>query len=389
MSAYFQMGHDSENLVGITDLEEFAGAILSPVNRAPHELRSFIPKARQLGVRDIILDPQFYFPRAARGKLGQHAYFPTDFDTNDYSSDSWWSDVLDKLVTEGQGLAVDAIATPVICPRLWDDKYWARCISTFSQLRGKLGGKTIRPVFTAFVNLNGLHNPDDVFRLASVISESSAADFLLILVTEIEPRREITDDAGLCGFMHLIHLLAQTGVVTVSYTSSDLVLFKAAGAANCATGKFINLRRFTSSRFDDSEQGGGQIPYWFEPNLLGFLRENDVLRLKRQRLDSMFADMGTGSIWTAHIEQNLAQSPPQAWLAESWRQYLSSFGKIEKRLAGMQDISTVAGWLKDAEARWKQLDERGIIMDEERNDGRWVRPWRQALQEFRLRIEAT
>jgi hypothetical protein len=167
--------------------------------------------------------------------------------------------------------------------------------------------------------------------------------------------------------MHLIYLLAQTGVVTVSYTSSDLILFKAAGAANCATGKFFNLRRFTSSRFDDSEQGGGQIPYWFEPNLLGFLRENDVLRLKRQRLDSMFADMGTGSIWTAHIGQNLAQSPPQAWLAESWRQYLSSFGKIEKRVAGIQDIPTVAGWLKDAEARWKQLDERGIIMDEERN----------------------
>jgi hypothetical protein len=387
MSAYFQMGHDSENLVGAVDLEEFAGAILSPVNRAPDDLRSFIPRARQVGVKDIILDPQFYFPRATRGKLGQHVYFPTDFDTNDYSSDSWWSDVVEALVTEGKELAVNAIATPVIFPRLWDDKYWARCISTFFQLKEKLGGETSRPVFTAFVNINSLHAPSEVFRLASIISESGAKDFLLILVTEVEPRREIVDDAGLSGFMHLIHLLAQTGVVTVSYTCSDLILYKAAGAANCATGKFFNLRRFTSSRFDDSEQGGGQIPYWFEPNLLGFLREADVLRLKRQGFDSMFADTGAASIWTAHIEQNLAQSPPEPWLRESWRQYLSSFGKIEKSVAGVQDIPGVAGWLKDTEARWKQIDERGIIMDEERNDGRWVRPWRQALQEFRSRID--
>ena len=388
MSAYFQMGHDSENLVGATDLEEFAGAILSPVNRAPHELRSFIPKAREVGVRDIILDPQFYFPRAARGKLGQHAYFPTDFDTNDYSSDSWWLDVVGKLVAEGKELAVDAIATPVICPRLWDDKYWTRCINTFSQLTKKLAGEKIRAVFTAFVNINSLHSPDEVFRLASVISESGAKEFLLILVTEIEPRREIIDDAGLSGFMHLIYLLAQTGLVTVSYTCSDVILYKAAGAANCATGKFFNLRRFTSSRFNESEQGGGQIPYWFEPNLLGFLREADVLRLKRLKLDSMFAEIGV-SIWTAHIEQNLAQSPPEPWLGESWRQYLSSFGKIEKSLTGVQDLPSLAGWLKEVEARWKQLDERGIIMDEERNDGRWLRPWRQALQEFRLRLEAT
>ncbi|HVF72802.1 MAG TPA: hypothetical protein VM940_14465 [Chthoniobacterales bacterium] len=388
MSAYFQMGHDSENLVGAVDLEEFAGAILSPVNRGPQELASFVPKARLAGVKDIILDPQFYFPRTARGKLGQHVYFPQDFDTTDYSSDSWWAEVIDALVAEGKQLVVDGIATPVICPKVWDDKYWVRCISTFDQLKAKLERTKTRPLFTAFVNINSLHDPHDVLRLASIISESRAKDVLLILVTEIEPRREITDDAGLSGFMHLVYLLGQTSAVTVSYTCSDVVLYKAAGATNCATGKFFNLRRFTSSRFDDSEQGGGQIPYWFEPNLLAFLREADVLRLKRFKLDSMFVDTGAGSIWTAHIEQNLAQSPPGPWLAESWRQYLSSFGKIEKRVAGVQDTSTVAGWLKDAENRWKQLEERGIIMDEERNDGRWIRPWRQALQEFRLRIDA-
>lgn len=387
MSAYFQMGHDSENLVGVVDLEEFTGMILSPVNREPHELRSFIPKARASGISDVILDPQFYFPRAARGKLGQHPYFPTDFDTADYSSDAWWSDIIAKLATEGEQLRANGIATPVIYPKLWDDKFWARCLQTFAQLKTRLSGTPVRPIFTAFVNINSLQSEAETLRLASVISESTAADFLLILVSEVEPRREIVDAAGLCGFMQLIHLLSENAAVTTAYSCSDVILYKVAGATNCATGKFFNLRRFTTSRFDDSEKGGGQIPYWFEPRLLAFLRQADVLRLKRLKLDSVFANGGFGSVWTAHIEQSLAKSPPDPWLAESWRQYLSLFGKIEKSFTGRADIPTAATWLKSVEDRWKELEKRPVLMDEDRNDGRWIRPWRQALQEFQMRVE--
>ena len=35
MTAYLQMGHNTENLIGEEDLEEFEGIILSPVNREP------------------------------------------------------------------------------------------------------------------------------------------------------------------------------------------------------------------------------------------------------------------------------------------------------------------------------------------------------------------
>lgn len=387
MAAYFQMGHDSENLVGLLDLEEFKGVILSPVNREPHELKDFVPGARNRGVEDVILDPQFYFPKAARGKLGTHLYFPKDFDTADYSSDSWWSGVVKALVAEGKSINADAIATPVVYPRLWDDKFWARCSQTYAQLAAQLSGTALRPMFTVFVNINSLQSEPEVLRLASIVSESGARAYLMILVTEVEPRREIIDAAGLCGFMQLIYLLSANAKVTVAYASSDILLYKVAGAANSATGKFFNLRRFTTSRFDDSEKGGGQIPYWFEPGLLAFLRETDVLRLRRLKLDSeVFENGGFGSIWTAHIEQCLAKSPPDSWLAKSWRQYLSSFGKIEKGFAGPSEIARAADWLKAVEERWNLLEERSVLMDEARNDGRWIRPWRQALNEFRTRV---
>jgi len=385
MATYFQMGHDSENLVGKVDLEEFKGMILSPINREPHEMRTFIPKARKVGVEDVVLDPQFYFPRAVRGKLGTHSYFPKDFDTADYSSDAWWAEVVGNLCKEGSDLEVDAIATPTLYPKQWNDGFWARSLKNFQEMKTALQSTTsVRPICTVFVSISAIQSNEEVLRLASMISDSEARDYLIILVTDVEPRREILDSLGLCGAMQLIHLLSQKAKVTVSHSGSDVLLFKVAGASNCATGKFFNLRRFTTARFDESEKGGGQIPYWFEPNLLGFLREADVLRLKRNKLDDLLADSGFGNVWTAHIELNLAKSPPEPWLSPSWKQYLSSFAKIEKSFSD-RDLQRAGAWLQSVENNWKRLDSAGILMDEQRNDGRWIRPWRQALQEFRTR----
>jgi len=62
MSAYFQMGHDSENLVGQSGLD-FAGIMLSPVNRSDAKLRGDVPGFRKKGTFDIVFDPQLYCPQ--------------------------------------------------------------------------------------------------------------------------------------------------------------------------------------------------------------------------------------------------------------------------------------------------------------------------------------
>ena len=64
MAAYLQMGHDSENLVGETGLEDYRGVILSPVNRDESQLIGDVRKFRAKSEYDIVLDPQLYFPEA-------------------------------------------------------------------------------------------------------------------------------------------------------------------------------------------------------------------------------------------------------------------------------------------------------------------------------------
>src|SRR6266851_3833129 len=148
MTAYLQMGHDTENLVAETDLDEFRGIVLSPVNRDSETLGQNIQTFRSKGHFDIVFDPQLYIPTSDRGCLPQQPYFPADLDTADLSSDAWWGDIAAKLASCVSILGVDAVASPVVLPRAWNDDYFARCADTSKKLGEELAESQIRPLTT-------------------------------------------------------------------------------------------------------------------------------------------------------------------------------------------------------------------------------------------------
>ena len=138
-------------------------------------------------------------------------------------------------------------------------------------------------MLTVCVSLSELGDPNDVFRIASALSQNAPSDYYIVAQSDFEARRELRNRENLCGLLTLIAALKQAGgTILVSHCSSDMLLVKAAGENHAATGKFFNLRRFTRGRFEEpGEKGGGQIPYWFEQSLLAFLRQADILRLRR------------------------------------------------------------------------------------------------------------
>ena len=103
-----------------------------------------------------------------------------------------------------------------------------------------------------------------------------------MLVGTTHPRRELGDTEELKGAMQLISALKSAGLeVTVGFCSSDVVLWKAAGATACATGKFFNLQKiYTIPIRRPPAEVGGQLSYWFEEMLLANLRESDLIRVK-------------------------------------------------------------------------------------------------------------
>lgn len=379
------MGHDSENLVGVPGLDQLTGLVLSPVNRTEADLKRNVATFREKGEFDIVLDPQLYFPQQERGQLSTHSYFPTDLDTADLSSSRWWNNLVQRLADYAIRMQVNAVCSPAIVPKKWGPEYCTLCAETFAALVEKLKGTAVRPLITVCVNLRELTTVDEALRIASIATSRNPSQAYLVVDVDVEPRREITDAANLTALMALVASLEKAGCKTlVSHCSSDVILVKAAGASYAASGKFFNLRRFTRSRFEEEKEGGGgQLPYWFEHSLLAFLRVADIARLRQNNLNDFVATDASNNAFALQILEQFANDPTKAWVGLSWRQYLAWFAAVEQTLSVSNASEVVGGWLRAAEKRWETLEEKDVLLEEPRNDGRWIRPWRQALSDFR------
>ena len=388
MGAFMQMGHDTKNLVGEKDLLGFDGIVMSPVNREPADLEQDMLEFRGRGDYHIVLDPQLYVPQSERGYLSKYSYFPSDFDSADLTSKKWWQSQTKQLGTYSMKLGVDSVASPAILPRSWSDEYFTFCVAKANFLEEQLRGKQ-KVWQTLVVELGALGSMDNVFRIASIISQTKCSAYYLVIVCSGEPRRELADSQGLAGAMHLVHLLESSEKpVLVAYSSSDMILYKAAGASHCGTGKFFNLRRFTPSRFGEEKKGGGQQAYWFEHSLVAFLREGDIQLLREQGRTDCLASGNSENHWGGQILDLLSEDKGTAWVGMGWRQYLSWFWRTEHELNAHALVET-KNWLKEAESRWLALDDDEVLFDDPRNNGNWIRPWRQALISFGKTIQSS
>jgi hypothetical protein len=380
MSAYHQMGHDSENLLWADQLTQYRGAILSPVNYGQSKVAAQVEWARGRVGFETIFDPQMYVPNSERGCLREWPYFPDDVDTADLDSDAWWEVLLDALVGICTTIRPTAVCSPVIMPTTYPDDYFARMVNIGDQLCALLTDSGVRPVQSAVVGMPELATAGRPMAIASILSRSRANHIYLVLVSQAEPRRELIAVEEVKGAMRLIAAMQASGLeVTVGFSSSDILLWKAAGASHCATGKFFNLRRFTRTRFEEpGGQGGGQLPYWFEESLIAFLRQSDVQRVMPMSLPRLEA---TANPYGAQILDQLAADPERAWLALAWRQFMFWFADVENRLDSR--ATSAAELLRNADNNWRTLDDADFLMEERRNDGGWIRPWRRAIAEFR------
>ncbi len=378
MTAYHQMGHDSKNLLEEPSLNRYRGAILSPVNYAPMEVQEQI-HLYSTDAFEMIFDPQLYRPNIQRGHLPEWSHFPQDVDTADLSSIDWWQRIIDALATLCGDFRPDALCSPTIVPRTFTNDYYALNARIARMTARALQGSSVDILQTVIVNLPDLVRQDASAEIASIVSGAEVSRVYLCLRAESEPRRELQDTEDIKSAMNLIRLLEGAGIqVLVGSCSSDLILWKAAGATACATGKFFNLRRFTISRWEPQPtEGGGQLPYWFEESLMAFLRESDLVRIRGAGLLSAASQSNP---YGQEILQMIESDDVQRWLRLSWRQYLYWFMDFESRLES-GDTSTANEILKRAEKNWLDIDDQQILMEEARNDGSWLRSWRRAVVE--------
>lgn len=379
MPAFHQMGHQCENLLSCENLNQFCGAILSPVNYNQEEIKQQIDNYGISGF-EMIFDPQMYYPLSQKGKLQSWSYMPNDYYTADMTSDSWWDQIISRLVEKILEISPDSVCTPIPVPRVFPNEYYVAMTRLANTVYKKLQSENISVLQTIIVNIAELSNFRRVHEIASIVTTSGIQRAYIIFYNQTTPRQELRNVDELEGAMLFINLLEKAGMrVLIGYCSSDIILWKEAGATNCATGKFFNLRRFTPSRWDDEEGGRGQLPYWFEEGLLAYLRESDISRIQRGEIIS---EASKKNPYSGSIQQKMTSGNP--WVGLGWRQYLYWFANVEQRFSTGEVNADML--LLKAEGNWKIINELRdpiVLMEEERNNGDWIRPWRRAVNEFR------
>lgn len=376
MPVYHQMGHQSDNLLLDSQLQSYAGAILSPVNYDLATMSKTVNRYRANGNPEAIFDSQIYYPRTEVEKLRSWSYFPNNFDTLDPTSDQWWIGISSALATNAQQVGATAVCSPAMVPKAFVPGYYSQIVKGAEILQDLAAPRGLETLQTVLVRLSDLTNQANLYSIASIVTRTKCTRVYLVLLSEVEPRRELQDVEELKAAMLFIHTLETAGVrVLVGFSSSDMILWKAAGATACATGKFWNLRRFTPSRWDPEEGGGGQLSYWMEEGLLACVRESDVLRLARANL---LSEASTRNPFSHLILQAIEQG--NAWVGLGWRHFLAWFADAEARI--QSGTVTATELLRNADQTWETMEDRSILMEERRNDGRWVRYWRIALAEY-------
>lgn len=385
MSVFQQMADKSQNLLDEGHLTGYAGAVLSPVNYTEQETHGYIERLRMRsgGAFSFVLDPQLYFPDSEEGVLPGWRFFPSAFRSGDYASLRYWTNIAKQVAVVGKDLRVQYVASPAVVPRTYDNPYF-ELMTEVAAVLAKNSEDRFEPMQSLIVSTRDLAATSDrAMIVASIVAATPCKWIYLMLETDVRPRLELSDSSHLLAVMKLINTLERAGKhVLVAYSSSDILLWKTAGATACATGKFFNVRRFTRSRFEEKEEGGGNLPYWFEESVLAFVRAADFKRLQVEKLISQ-----------ATVRNPLAQAVSDAidsgdpWLKMSWIGYLWWFADVEGRLGSQ--ITSARELLKVAQKVWAELDRREVFMTERLNTGEWIQRWLQADADFRKWSESS
>jgi hypothetical protein len=214
--------------------------------------------------------------------------------------------------------------------------------------------------------------------IASVLTSTNISRVYLVLSDDLAPRTQRTDVEALAGAIRLIKLLEDAGTqVLVAFSGLDMILWKAAGASSVASGKFFNLRRFDSGRFEEEgPEGGRVVPYWTDSGLITWLREDDVKLLGRRGVINRAE--ATKNPYSQKILDILDAGTGKPWVGHGWRQYLYWLQETEAAIS--QDSAAVNLLLKNADSAWATVSDSGVYLYDRQNTGNWIRPWLNAIQ---------
>jgi hypothetical protein len=400
MGAYHQMGHRTRNLAVDPVINAmYAGAIMSPVNEKPEEVRAL---CAALGTLERVFDPQLYNPESDRGQLPDWGYFADakDLATDNFSLDRWVRTV--KTITEECiPLGHDAICSPVAASDATDDDL-GYAVQIGDALDERLAGSKLHGLQTAFVRPSTLSGDGRPETVASILTNGRLKR--IYFVPQWSSKADQLDDAReMSGFIKTLAYVSAEVKTLVGFSGPEMILWKSAGAESVATGKYVNQQRWSIDRWGPKKAGGsGNTSYYFEESLLTWLRTEDIIELDRLKYHLGLAADPMLPVIRAYVEA-LRKDPRRpvplmrngkpvldehgkprketvgapSWTKQGWLQWLWWFAYTERRLTN--DAITARSLVDTAIVNWARLNAKGFRAVDAGNDGSWLPSWLDAL----------
>lgn len=253
MDLYLQMGHGmmahAKELI-----KKWNGGtvVLSPRDMNREQMEKFSQEIKGIG-GDILVDPQFYLPRADHPKLVGHSFWPREFETNAFFSGSGLQRMLQTLWDDynkkfgSKYFILPGIFTSAI------DENWKSFNEMFIQ---ESTGKSFNIPFLATLCLSSdvLMSEDQIHEILECVEDWEVAGFYIVpqhpgSLYLVENTVWLANLLDLCAGMKNLKKK-----VIVGYSNHQALCLAAAKVDAIASGTWINVRMFPLEKFNSPEE---------------------------------------------------------------------------------------------------------------------------------------
>jgi hypothetical protein len=240
--------------------------ILSPRDLSAEQLATLASRVADSGGA-ALLDPQLYVPDCDHARLTAHAYWPR--------LPEYWRDPQELSRVVGELLTANAACgtAQIICPAPFasvinDDVL--QSVGAALEEFGRRGVESSRILATVALTSDAVRNEDRAEMLSDAIESWDAGG--IYLVAE-HPSGEylVSDPIWVARVLDIVSGARLVGkTVVIGYCSHQMLVAAAAGANAIASGTWLNVRKFSATRFDepDEDEVSRRAIWYYAPHLL-------------------------------------------------------------------------------------------------------------------------
>ena len=243
MDFYIQMGHGMQTMsVELIKNWGEGTVILSPVNIKPNRISAFSKQITSNGGQ-VLLDPQMYYPEKYHKNLEEHNYWLLKDDS-------------DNLIKELWSLNKELKSSKMILPSYTIDKFsedWVQ-FQKNNVVTAKEIGITKPLYLTVALEKELMKNTLELEKIVLFIEKMDIEG--VYLVCEHPDKMYLVDEPlWILNLMNLVTSIKRSGKKTIVGYASHQMLFLASTKCDAiASGNFLNVRWFQSSRFETIEE---------------------------------------------------------------------------------------------------------------------------------------